>query len=79
MIKNSHLLEEVERDFLLNDNLSILQKFKQMDSLWEECIALNKNLLKEVLEPKDSTIELARILNYVSKTDSSYGRRTRKA
>ena len=63
MIKNHHLLENLEKEFLLQEHLSLSEKLKILDELWKECISINSRIMEDYTEGIEKNIELARILN----------------
>jgi len=67
LIKKHKLLLEMEKQFLLEDRTTIIDKFNQIDQLWKDCLLINKNLKTEILDINKTTLELARILNKCSK------------
>lgn len=63
MIKNATILEQFEKEFALNNSLSIEQKFAIVDGLWCEGMLLGVLPPENLLEGIEIDIRISRILN----------------
>ena len=63
MIKNIHIVEQLERDFILKQRLSYLQSLKIFESMWNEGVRLGILPLKDPLEGIETDIKIAKVLN----------------
>ena len=66
MIRNADLLEEFERRFLRENKLTLEEKFKIYEWMYEEVKALGR-LPEDPLEGIDVKIRMARILNGIQR------------
>lgn len=67
MIINCREFQSFEKKMMEQENLNIRQKFKIINALYEEAIALGALPLKNPLEGIDIDIKIARVVNSVSK------------
>lgn len=67
MIINCREFQSFEKKMIEQKNLNIRQKFKIINALYEEAIALGALPLKNPLEGIDIDIKIARVVNSVSK------------
>ena len=67
MIINCREFQNFEKKMIEQENLNIRQKFKIINALYEEAIALGALPLKNPLEGIDIDIKIVRVVNSVSK------------
>ena len=65
MIRNSYKLKKLEDDLHRNSNLTIEQKLKLYDALWEYAVELRRFAPMNKLEGIEVDIHLAKVLNSV--------------
>ena len=70
MIKNVHIVEQLEKEFISKERLSYTQSLKTFESLWVEGIKLGILPPKEPLEGIEVDIKIARVLNSCLKKSS---------
>jgi hypothetical protein len=71
MIKNSHILRELEDSFARNEGrIPEGKSFKIFSAMWKEAMRLGKIPFPDPLEGIDVDIKMARILNSCSKKSS---------
>jgi len=68
MIKNPKLWKKFEDKFIAEENLTIEQKFKIFDAMFEETKALGIFPLEDPLEDIEVDITIARFINAIPKT-----------
>ena len=68
MIKNSDILERLEREIIKKERLSFKQALALFEAMWEEGIDLGVLPPKDPLEGIDVDIRIARILNCLKKS-----------
>ncbi len=70
MIKNVHLVEHMEKNFISKQRLSYKQSLKIFESMWNEGIKLDILPPKEPLEGIEVDIKIAKVLNSCLKRSS---------
>jgi len=71
MIKNKHILEELDNQFILGKGrLSYDEALRLFEAMWIEAKNMGIVPLKDPMEGIDVDIRIARILNSCSKTSS---------
>ena len=71
MIKNKHILEELDKQFILGKGrLSHDKALRLFEAMWIEAKNMGIVPLKDPMEGIDVDIRIARILNSCSKTSS---------
>lgn len=70
MIKNAHLVEKLEREFISKQKLSYEQALRIFEAMWQEAVRLGVLPSKDPLEGIDSHIRMAKILNSCLKKSS---------
>ena len=68
MIKNPKIIREFEEGLLRNEKLSLPEKFRIVEGLYREAVALGVFPLKNPLEGVETKIRIARVVNSVSET-----------
>ncbi len=63
MIKNVHILENLEKDFISNQKLSYEQSLKIFESMWAESVKLGILPPKNYMDGIETDIKIAKILN----------------
>ncbi len=66
MIRNEEF-QEFEIELLRNGNLDLKKKFKILEALYKEAVALGVFPLRDSLEGLDVDIRIAKVVNSVSK------------
>jgi hypothetical protein len=66
MIRNNEL-QRLEIEILRNEKLDTRRKFKIVEALYEEAVALGVFPLKDSLEGLEVDIRIAKVINSVSK------------
>ncbi len=70
MIKNVHLIEDLEKEFISKDKLSYKQSLRIFESLWQEGLNLGILPPKNPLEGIEVDLRIANILNSCLKKSS---------
>jgi hypothetical protein len=70
MIKNVHLIEDLEKEFISKDKLSYKQSLRIFESLWQEGLNLGILPPKDPLEGIEVDLRIANILNSCLKKSS---------
>lgn len=70
MIKNVHLIEDLEKEFISKDKLSYKQSLRIFESMWQEGLNLGILPPKDPLEGIEVDLRIANILNSCSKKSS---------
>jgi hypothetical protein len=70
MIKNVHLIEDLEKEFISKDKLSYKQSLRIFESLWQEGLNLGILPPKDPLEGIEVNLRIANILNSCLKKSS---------
>ena len=70
MIKNVHLIEDLEKEFISKDKLSYKQYVRMFESLWQEGLNLGILPPKDPLEGIEVDLRIANILNSCLKKSS---------
>jgi hypothetical protein len=63
LIKNVHLVEHMEKNFISKQRLSYKQSLKIFESMWNEGLKFGILPSKEPLEGIDVDIKIAKVLN----------------
>ena len=67
MIKNPKTLENFEKKYIKENNLTFKEKLEIYESLWAEALLMQVLPLKDPLEGIETDIKIARILNSLHK------------
>lgn len=70
MIKNVHLFEHLEREFISKQKLSYRQSLQLFEAMWNEGMKLGILPPKDPLEGIDVDIKIAKVLNSCLKKSS---------
>jgi hypothetical protein len=70
MIKNVHLIEDLEKEFISKDKLSYKQSLRIFESLWQEGLNLGILPPKDPVEGIEVDLRIANILNSCLKKSS---------
>lgn len=70
MIKNIHLLEDMEKNFISKQRMSYKQSLKIFESMWNEGIKLDILPPKKALDGIEVDIKIAKVLNSCLKRSS---------
>lgn len=65
MIKNRHLLEELEREFLANEKRDLQGNLELLEAMWEEAVHLQVLPPGDPLEGIEVDLRISRIVNSV--------------
>lgn len=68
MIKNAKIIREFEEDLIKNERLTLPKKYRIIEGLFREAVALGVFPLKNPLEGLETKIKIARVVNSVSET-----------
>ncbi len=70
MIKNVHLIEKMEKDFISRQKLSYKQSLHIFESMWDEAVRLGILPPIDPLEGIEVDIKIAKVINSCSKKSS---------
>ena len=70
MIKNSHLVRELEEDFIAREKLPYRKALHIFESLWQEGVTLGVLPPKDLSEGLEVDLRIARVLNSCSRNSS---------
>ena len=70
MIKNSHLVRELEDDFIAGEKLPYHKALHVFESLWQEGVTLGVLPPKDLSEGLEVDLRIARVLNSCSRNSS---------
>lgn len=65
MIKNRHLLEELEREFLAREKRDLQDNLELLEAMWQEAAHLHVLPPSDPLEGIEVDLRIARIVNSV--------------
>lgn len=65
MIKNERILKKFEDDFKRQEKMDLEEKYRILDAMYEEAVALGVFPPEDPLEGIDVKIKLARVMNSV--------------
>jgi hypothetical protein len=71
MIKNFHLIDKMERDFISKQKLSYKESLQIFEAMWNEGITLGVLPPEEPLEGIEVDINIAKVLNSCLKKSST--------
>ncbi len=78
MIKDEKLLLEFEKEQLRKENLTLEEKYKILDVLYEEAVYMGILPSEDPLEGIEDKIRLAKILNELSISDRNNSKKTKE-
>ena len=70
MIKNHHLLRELEKEFIAREKIPYRKSLRLFEAMWMEGVHLGVLPPGDPLEGLDVDIRIARVLNSCSKNSS---------
>ena len=70
MIKNSHLVRELEADFIAREELPYRKALRVFEALWQEGVTLGVLPPKDLSEGLEVDLRIARVLNSCSRNSS---------
>ncbi len=65
MIRNRHLLEELEREFLSSEERDLESNLELLGAMWEEAVHLKVFPPRDALEGIEVDLRIARVVNGV--------------
>jgi hypothetical protein len=68
MIKNPKIIREFEEDLMRNERLALPKKFRIIEGLFREAVALGVFPLKNPLQDLETKVKIARVVNNVPET-----------